>query len=95
MTTVFEHPLDILEDEARAMALCFGMTDGQAAASALVDRIIKRMAGSNFYVPTVKAHQRRKDHLAIRQKFMGTNVQQLAKEYGISERQVRRIVSAL
>lgn len=75
------------------MALCFGMTDGQAAASALVERIIQRMAGSNFYVPSIKAHQRRKDHLAMREKFNGTNVQQLAKEYEISERQVRRIIS--
>jgi Mor family transcriptional regulator len=93
MTTAFEDPLDILEDEARAVALCFGTPDGEAMASALVSRIITRMAGTNFYVPTVSARQRRQGHVAIRQKFNGTNVQELAKEYGVSPRHVRRIVS--
>lgn len=93
MNTAFEDPLDILEDEARAVALCFGIADSQAAATALVDRLIMRMAGTNFYVPTVSTRQRLKDHAAIRRKFTGANVQQLAKEYGMSARHVRRIVS--
>jgi len=93
MNTAFEDPLDILEEEARAMALCFGTVDGEAMASALVKRIITRMAGTNFYVPSISARQRQQDHAAIRQKFTGANVQQLAKEYGMSARHVRRIVS--
>ena len=93
MTTAFEDPLDILEEEARAMALCFGAADGEAMASALVSRIIMRMAGTRFYVPSVSARQRQQDHAAICQKFTGANVQELAKEYGMSARHVRRIVS--
>jgi Mor family transcriptional regulator len=93
MNTVFEDPLDILEDEARAVALCFGIADGQAVANALVDRLILRMAGTSFYVPTISARQRRQDRINIRQKFTGTNVQQLAKEYGMSSRHVRRIIA--
>jgi len=93
MTTAFEDPLEILEEEARAMALCFGTADGEAMASALVKRVITRMAGARFYVPNVSARQRQQDHAAIRQKFTGANVQQLAKEYGMSARHVRRIVS--
>lgn len=93
MTTAFEDPLDIIEEEARAMAQCFGAADGEAMASALVKRVITRMAGARFYVPTVSARQRQQDHAAIRRKFTGANVQQLAKEYGMSARHVRRIVS--
>lgn len=93
MNTAFEDPLDILEEEARAMALCFGTVDSEAMASALVKRVITRMAGTNFYVPSISARQRQQDHAAIRRKFTGANVQELAKEYGMSARHVRRIVS--
>ena len=93
MTTAFEDPLDILEEEARAMALCFGTADGEAMASALVSRIITRMAGTRFYVPSVSARQRQQEHAAIRRKFTGANMQELAKEHGMSPRHLRRIVS--
>jgi len=42
---------------------------------------------------TTSARQRQQDHAAIRRKFTGANVQELAKEYGMSARHVRRIVS--
>jgi len=93
MTTAFEDPLEIIEEEARAMALCFGTADSEAMASALVNRIVTRMSGARFYVPTISARQRQQDHTAIRRKFTGANVQELAKEYGMSPRHVRRIVS--
>lgn len=93
MTTAFDDPLDILEEEARATAMCFGAADCEAMASALVRRIITRMAGTRFYVPTVSARQRQREHAEIRRKFTGANVQELAKEYGMSPRHVRRIVS--
>jgi Mor family transcriptional regulator len=93
MTTAFEDPLNIIEDEARAVALCFGTADSEAMASALVSRIITRMAGARFYVPSISTLQRQQEHAAIRRKFTGANLHELAKEYGKSPRHVRRIVA--
>jgi hypothetical protein len=35
----------IIEEEARAMATCFGVSKPQEAAASLVDRIINRLGG--------------------------------------------------
>lgn len=92
MQKVFEDPLAILEDEARALALCYGVENGREMAATLVCRIIDRMAGTRFYVPSVSARRRQKIHDEIREKFTGANLRQLAKDYGMTSRHIRRIL---
>lgn len=89
-----EDPLDVIHEEARAVAKCFGVTTCDEMAEALVDRIMLRIGGGS-YVYLGQRRSRDRDHrdAEIRAEFSGTNIKALARKWHISPRQIRRIVN--
>ncbi len=69
----------------------FGLSE--SAASALADDVVMELrreyACTRFYVPAPSREQR---NALIRRHFTGHNHHELARRYGISERQVRNIL---
>ena len=90
------NPIAILEEEARAVAQCFGIVASEDAAAALVDRMIVRLGGAHVYFPPGKARQRETKRqlikAAIRARYNGKNIRELAQEYELSTRHVRRLL---
>ena len=91
------NPIAILEEEARAVAQCFGVAASEDAAAALVDRMIARLGGVHVYFPLGEARQREvKRQLVkaeVKARFDGTNLRELAQEFRLSSRHVRRLLS--
>jgi len=54
----------------------------------------ERFGGQLLYFPKLDGLLRAKRDEAIRAEFTGKNYRELAKKYGISEQQVRRVVSS-
>lgn len=90
---ISDHALDIIEEEARAVAQCFGVPVPEDAASMIVDRIIARLKGSNIYIPMKSRRDRSRIRDLIRQRYTGDNIRDLAREFEMSERWVRKIVN--
>lgn len=67
----------------------FGMESGRA----IVRVIIEELGGFRITVPTIKDLTRDEIHRRIRAKFNGANHKELAEQYGITTRHVRRIVN--
>lgn len=86
-------PVAVIEQEARAVALSFGMAAPDDVASALVERLMLRLGGDRLYLPKKRAESPRARHQEIRARFRGDNVAELAREFGITARSVRRIVN--
>jgi Mor family transcriptional regulator len=74
------------------MALCHGVEACDQAATALLDRLSLRLGGAHIYIPQERAMNRARVIEEIRRRFDGTNVNGLAREYGLSTRHVRRIL---
>lgn len=91
-----ENPIAIIEEEARTIARYFGIAASDDVAAALVDRIVARLGGQNVYFPqqaTIKLRaERQLVRSAIRQRFDGTNINDLAQEFSLSPRHVRRLL---
>jgi Mor family transcriptional regulator len=83
--------LDVIEEEARAIAQFFGVKQCEVAAEMLVGRIAKRLGGRRVYVASDR-RDRAEQKDRIRKKFNGRNVTELAADEGLSVRQVQRIV---
>lgn len=90
---VSDHALDIIKEEARAVAQCFGVQAPDDVATMIVDRIIERLAGGNIYIPKKSLRDRSRIRREIRTRHTGNNTRELAREYGMSERWVRKIVN--
>lgn len=97
--TRIEHPLVVIEEEARAVAKCFGVAASDDAAAALVDRVIARLGGAMVYFPLRQRGQRtqkqrdRDDLVAlIRARFNGANSAEIAREFKLTTRHVRRLL---
>lgn len=88
-----DDPIDIIEQEAAAVAQCFGVEASRDLAATLIDRITQRLAGENIYFARERASARRARCDDIRAAFNGANAAELAKKHGITARQVRRIVN--
>lgn len=86
-------PVAVIEQEARAVALSFGMAAPDDVASALVERLMLRLGGGQLYLPKKRVESPRVRHQQIRARFRGDNVADLAREFGLTPRSVRRIVS--
>lgn len=85
----------ILHQEARAAAACFGLPASADLAASIVDRISQRCGGREVYVPKRAGRtQSAITHAQIRARFNGSNLADLAREAGKSERQIRRIVQS-
>lgn len=85
--------IDAIEQEARAVARCFGVAASDEMAAALVDRILLRLGGTQMYVPRRNARERQRMRLEIARRFNGKNVDELAREYAVTARYVRLILS--
>lgn len=88
-----DEPLAIIEEEARAMAQCFGVAAPDEAAASLIDRILLRLGGELVYLPKRTARRRKKDREEVALKFNGNNLFELAQEYGFTPRHLRRILA--
>lgn len=88
-----EDPLAVIADEAKTVAVCYGALWCDEAAATLVRRIVMRLGGLQVYVPRQTLSQRSKRDESVRARFNGRNVRQLALEFGMSERTVRRILA--
>lgn len=75
------------------MARCFGINVPEVAAASLVDRILLRLGGAHIYLPRRTAQKRQQIHREIASRFNGSNLFELAKEYGISARHLRRVLA--
>ena len=85
-------PLEILREEARAAALCHGVERCEELAENLVKRYVRRLGGVSVYVPKRSTSSRALENEQIRFKFNGSNVRELAREYSLSPRHIRRIL---
>lgn len=88
-----DHALDIIKEEARAVAQCFGVPKPDDVAAMIVDRIIERLAGGNIYIPKKSLRDRSRIRREIRARYTGNNIPELAHEYEMSTRWVRKIVN--
>lgn len=86
--------VDVLRDEASAVARLFGVQAADAAASMLVTRVVQRVGGGDLYVPGAARSRAQVRDADIRERHDGTNVAELAREYGITVRHVYRILGA-
>lgn len=87
--------MTVIEEEAKAVAQCFGVVDCEAAAAALRDRIVMRLGGAHIYVPQRRALERARIVAEMRARFTGGNGAELAREYGLSSRHARRILTGV
>jgi len=88
-----DEPLAIIEEEARAVAQCFGVPIPEAAAASLVERIVLRLGGTHVYLPKRTSRDRNRVHNEIAERFNGRNLFELAQAYGVTPRHVRRILA--
>jgi hypothetical protein len=95
--------LDVIAEEARVVAQFFGVDQCDIAAEMLVKRIANRLGNREVWLAGTRGRATTRSlHAHIRKAFNSRNpvepigdvIARLAVEGGISERQVRRIISA-
>lgn len=86
-----DNPMSLIEDEARAVAQCFGVSDTAAAARALIERISFRLGGEHIYIPKQTSQRRFEIRSEVLREWNGKNGRQIAKRLGISLRYVQKI----
>lgn len=91
-TPLTDDPIDIIEQEADAVAQCFGVEASRDLAATLIDRITQRLAGENIYFARERASARRARCDEIRAAFTGRNTAELARRFGVSVRYVQKVV---
>lgn len=84
----------IMEEEIRAAVLRFGLPAAVDVAASAVDGVARRAGGGLIYLRTARSRERQRVQAEMRSKFNGANLHELAREYGMSLRNARRIVSA-
>lgn len=90
---VGEDPLSVIEQEARDVALAFGVSVPEDLAKALVDRVQHRLQGTQPYFGSKSARQRAQTRAWLRSNFKGNNYAELSQQSGLSERHVRRVLA--
>lgn len=93
--TFISNPLEVIEQEARVVAQCFGVAACDDAAAMLAERIMLRLGGAHLYIPHKRPEDRKRVREAICERFNGRNTAELAREYGVSTRWVRKMVNEL
>lgn len=86
--------IDVIQSECVAVAQCFGVAAAHDLAAMLADRLSARLAGTSLYIGTSSHASRRERCAAIRARYTGGNAAELAREYGVTVRYVRKLVSA-
>lgn len=90
-----DDPISVLEEEARAVARRFGVAACNEVAAAFVDRVLLRLGGGYVYVPRRRTEERQRIRREIADRFNGKNSKELAREFSMTPRHVRRIVAEL
>ncbi len=85
--------LSVIEQEARNVALAFGVGVPDDLAKALVDRVQGRLQGTQPYFGTRSTRQRAQTRDWLRSNFRGNNYAELSQQTGLSERHVRRVLA--
>ena len=86
-------PIAVLREELTAAAVCHGVERVEDLTEALVSRVVQRLGGINVYVPVSRIVQREKLAQEIATHFNGRNTRELARRFGVSVRQVQRVLS--
>ena len=85
-------PIAVLREELAAAALCHGVERVEDLTEELVRRYVQRLGGLNVYVRNERVLERERAAKEIRASFDGCNARELACRFGLSLRQVQRIV---
>lgn len=85
-------PLDIIAQEARNVALSFGLGCAGDMAMALIERLLRRFEGQRIYIPSKAVLEAKTRNRQIRAQFTGNNLADLASNHRLSKRQVRNIL---
>lgn len=85
-------PIAVLREELTAAAICHGVERVEDLAEALVSRVVQRLGGANLYVPVSRIVQREKLAQEIATNFNGRNTRDLARRFGVSVRQIQRVL---
>ena len=85
-------PIAVLREELAAAALCHGVERVEDLTEELVRRYVQRLGGVHVYVPGQRAVDRKRVANEIRASFDGCNARELARKFGLSLRQVQRVV---
>ena len=86
-------PIEIIRAEARAVAQCFGIAAADEAAASMVERLQARLAGVSVYIPARSSQDRERVRVEILARYDGTNVGQLAREFDLTQRGVRKLIA--
>ena len=87
-------PIAVLREELAAAALCHGVERVEDLTEELVRRYVQRLGGLNVYVRTERVLERERVAKEIRASFDGCNAFELSRRFGLSVRQVQRILLA-
>ncbi|WP_301446975.1 Mor transcription activator family protein [Comamonas sp.] len=85
-------PIAVLREELAAAALCHGVERVEDLTEELVRRYVQRLGGLNVYVRNERVRERERVAQEIRASFDGCNARELACRFGLSVRQVQRIL---
>ena len=85
-------PIAVLREELAAAALCHGVERVEDLTEELVRRYVQRLGGVQVYVPIERSLKRERLAREIRASFDGRNARELAQRFGVSLRQVQRIL---
>lgn len=88
-----DDPLEILEEEAKAVAKKFGVAACDDAAAMLVERVLLRLGGANIYVSKKRSRDRARIRDEVKARFNGANSAQLAAELGVTPRWIRKLAN--
>ncbi len=86
-------PIAVLREELTAAAVCHGVERVEDLTEALVSRVVQRLGGFTVYVRTPRVMERERLAKEVRAKFNGRNTRELARRFGVSVRQVQRVLS--
>lgn len=87
-------PIAVLREELAAAALCHGVERVEDLTEELVRRYVQRLGGVQVYVRSKRSREKSKIADEIRERFTGRNAMELANEYGLTTRHVRRLLTA-
>ncbi|WP_240154208.1 Mor transcription activator family protein [Comamonas sp. Tr-654] len=85
-------PIAVLREELAAAALCHGVERVEDLTEELVRRYVQRLGGVQVYVPIERSLKRERLAREIRANFDGCNARELARKFGVSVRQIQRIL---
>lgn len=87
-------PIAVLREELAAAAVCHGVERVEDLTEELVRRYVQRLGGVQVYVRSKRSREKSKIADEIRERFTGRNAKELASEYGLTTRHVRRLLVA-